>query len=110
MTIDKQARNAWTTPLNHMAKRTPTIHDHRYRCLVQILIKLRKEASLSQSELALVLGLSQSDISKIESFERRLDVLEFFELLEVVAIRLNLSMDVLLKDIYEGTNQSRKSL
>ncbi|WP_417926467.1 helix-turn-helix domain-containing protein [Enterobacter chengduensis] len=53
-----------------MAKRTPTIHDHRYRCLVQILIKLRKEASLSQSELALVLGLSQSDISKIESFER----------------------------------------
>ncbi|EQA6227454.1 helix-turn-helix domain-containing protein [Enterobacter ludwigii] len=93
-----------------MAKRTPTIHDHRYRCLVQSLIKLRKEASLSQSELALVLGLSQSDISKIESFERRLDALELFELLEVFASRLNLYMDVLLKDIYESTNQSRKSL
>ncbi|HBC6261162.1 TPA: helix-turn-helix transcriptional regulator [Citrobacter braakii] len=96
--------------LNHMAKRKPTIHDHRYRCLVQLLIKLRKDAALSQSELAIVLGLSQSDISKIESFERRLDALELFELLEVFASRLKLPMDVLLKDAYESISQSRSGL
>ncbi|MRE79897.1 MULTISPECIES: helix-turn-helix domain-containing protein [Citrobacter freundii complex] len=93
-----------------MAKRKPTIHDHRYRCLVQLLIKLRKDAALSQSELAIVLGLSQSDISKIESFERRLDALELFELLEVFASRLKLPMDVLLKDAYESISQSRSGL
>lgn len=92
--------------LNHMAKRQPTIHDHRYRCLVQLLTKLRKEASLSQSELAIFLGLSQSDISKIESFERRLDALELFELLEVVSSRLGLPMDILLKDTYESISKS----
>lgn len=94
----------------NMAKRKPTIHDHRYRCLVQHLLKLRKDANLSQSELAVVLGFSQSDISKIESFERRLDALELFEILEVLANRLNLSMDILWKDIYESISESRQSL
>lgn len=73
-------------------------------------MKLRKEANLSQSELAVVLGLSQSDISKIESYERRLDALELFELLEVFSSRLELSMDMLCKDIYESISQPRSSL
>ncbi len=38
---------------------------------------LRKEAGVSQAEMAKHLDLCQPDISKIETFDRRLDALEF---------------------------------
>ena len=41
------------------------------------LIKLRKEANMTQVELAKKLDLPQSDISRVELGERRLDVVEF---------------------------------
>lgn len=41
------------------------------------LIKLRKEANMTQVELAKQLGWPQSDISRVELGERRLDVVEF---------------------------------
>ncbi|WP_049604277.1 helix-turn-helix domain-containing protein [Yersinia aldovae] len=88
-----------------MARRKSTIHDHRYRCLVELLVKRRKEANLSQNFLANELGLSQSDISKIESFERRLDALELFEFLEIIGSHLGLPVDVLWKDIYESISR-----
>lgn len=68
-------------------------------------MKRRKEANLSQSFLASELGLSQSDISKIESYERRLDALELFEFLEVIGSHLDLPVDILWKDIYESISR-----
>ena len=43
------------------------------------LTKARKEAGLTQAVLAARLGRPQSFVSKYESGERRLDVLEFLE-------------------------------
>lgn len=57
---------------------TSSIHDPEYREIVNVLIELRKKASLSQTDLADAIGLTQPDISKIERRERRIDVLEFF--------------------------------
>ncbi|HEJ9058713.1 TPA: helix-turn-helix transcriptional regulator [Serratia fonticola] len=68
---------------------------------------MRKKASLSQSFLAAELGLSQSDISKIEGYERRLDALELFEFLEIISRHLELPMDILWKDIYENISRSQ---
>ena len=48
--------------------------DHRY--LVQKLKKAREEAGLEQKEVARLLGSSQSYISKIESGQRRIDVVQ----------------------------------
>lgn len=56
--------------------RINSIHDPRYKRIVQRLIKARLDAGLTQEELAQSTGLSQSDISKIEKCQRRLDVLE----------------------------------
>ncbi|HGE5985784.1 helix-turn-helix domain-containing protein [Vibrio cholerae] len=65
--------------------RPSSIHDVRYRNIIEILIQARKEKGLSQLELAQKLGFTQPDISKIERLERRLDIIEFLDFLEVIS-------------------------
>lgn len=56
-----------------------TIHDPRYHLLIKMLIQIRNEKSITQVELAKKLFKPQSYISKIESIERRLDVIELWD-------------------------------
>ena len=51
--------------------------DHKY--LVDKLKKAREEAGLDQAEVAKVLNKSQSYISKIESGQRRVDIVQLNE-------------------------------
>jgi transcriptional regulator with XRE-family HTH domain len=62
-----------------------TIHNDEYRDLVRILTDLRRSAGVSQKSLSELLGLEQPDVSKVENFERRLDVLEMMLWLSAVA-------------------------
>ena len=66
-----------------------SIHDSRYRELIEVLAEERIRLNISQGELGEQIGLHQSDISKIEKFERRLDVLEFAMILDVFRISTN---------------------
>jgi len=65
-------------------QRQSTIHDSRYKNAINVLIRARKEAGLSQSDLATMIGLTQPDISKIERLERRLDITEFLDVLQAI--------------------------
>ncbi|MBQ8743746.1 MAG: helix-turn-helix transcriptional regulator [Mailhella sp.] len=49
----------------------------RYTWFCEILIDARKRNGLTQVEVASILGTPQSYVSKYESGERRLDVVEF---------------------------------
>ena len=53
-----------------------TIYSKEHRNLVEKLKKARKEAGLDQIEAAKALGLTQSAISKIESGQRRIDIVQ----------------------------------
>ena len=75
-----------------------TIHDNVYRSLVNERARERIRLNLSQSELATQVGLNQSDISKIEKFERRLDVLEFAMILKALRIKENVRLQNIIKD------------
>ncbi len=57
-----------------------------YIHLVSMLRRYRKASDLSQDELAKRLGKPQSWVSKIESGERRLDLVEFLRLCETAGI------------------------
>ncbi|UJS23151.1 helix-turn-helix domain-containing protein [Thiothrix winogradskyi] len=70
-------------------KKDKSIHDLRYHSLVEALTSERKRLNISQAELANKVGMNQSDISKIEQLERRLDVLEFVRILEAFRISEN---------------------
>jgi len=62
------------------------------------LTKERTRLSISQEEIAKKIGLNQSDISKIEQFEKRLDVLEFSLLLKELRIHENTRLKNIVND------------
>ncbi|MFJ8818242.1 helix-turn-helix domain-containing protein [Amycolatopsis thermoflava] len=53
-----------------------SIYSAEYRELCRILRELRREAGLTQVQVAERLGVPQSFVSKYETGERRLDVIE----------------------------------
>jgi len=60
-----------------------TTYSEKYKVFLQQLKKARKEAGLTQTEVAKILNKPQSLISKIESGERRLDIVELVELAKI---------------------------
>lgn len=78
-------------------KRQKTIHTEEYVKLIDALCSERKRLGLSQAEVSRALGMSQSEISKIETNERRIDILEFKELLQVYRIQDSLKLQALVK-------------
>lgn len=57
-----------------------TLRTPAHRKLVQELRTARREAGLSQQQVAELLGVPQSYVAKIELGERRIDVIEFLKL------------------------------
>lgn len=60
----------------------------KQKILQTLLRTIRKDADLSQQQLATLIGKPQSFVSKYESGERRLDVLELRE----ICLSLDLSL------------------
>jgi transcriptional regulator with XRE-family HTH domain len=58
-------------------KATKSLWSKEHRALCALLIETREKAGLYQAEVAKRLGKPQSFVSKYESGERRLDVIEF---------------------------------
>ena len=56
-----------------------SIHHDLHRRLRHKLIQARKDLNLSQRDLAEQIGVTHSIIGKIETGDRRLDVIEFYE-------------------------------
>lgn len=61
-----------------------SIHSARHRHLVELLIQCRRDANLTQAQLAQLLGQQQSFVARLESGQRRIDVVELLELADVV--------------------------
>lgn len=55
-----------------------------YKALLQALIQARKEAGITQVELAARIGRRQTFVSKYETEERRLDVAEYIAIARAV--------------------------
>lgn len=63
-----------------------TIASDKYCRLISWLKKSRTDKGLSMRELAIVIGQPHSYIGKIETMERRLDVLEYVRYCEALEI------------------------
>ena len=66
-----------------------TIHQPIYDELIKALIKARKEAKLTQQQVADLLGKPQSYVAKIENKERKLDVIELIHFSDILKIKAN---------------------
>lgn len=66
-----------------------TIYSTDHSILVKKLIKARKEKNMKQEEVAKILQKSQSYISKIESGQRRIDIIQLKEFSKIYKKDLN---------------------
>ncbi|MFN3858798.1 MAG: helix-turn-helix domain-containing protein [Caulobacter sp.] len=57
-----------------------SVFSDAHAAIVEMLIALRKERGVSQGELAARIGRSQQIVSYIERGDRRIDVVEFCEI------------------------------
>jgi transcriptional regulator with XRE-family HTH domain len=63
-----------------------SIYTAEYRRLCELLRELRREAGLTQVQVAQRLDVPQSFVSKYESGERRLDVIELWHVAKAIGV------------------------
>ncbi|WP_434516641.1 helix-turn-helix domain-containing protein [Dechloromonas sp. ARDL1] len=63
-----------------------SLHSPQYEIFRRLIVQARRDAGLTQTEVALRLRKPQSFISKLERGERRIDVPEFVEIAEAMGI------------------------
>ena len=61
-----------------------TLGTSRHRALIAFLTEKRHAAGMSQSDLAKALGEYQSFVARMESGQRRVDVIEYENLAEIL--------------------------
>lgn len=80
-----------------------TNEDHQRRKLQELLKRMRKEREIRQVVLAEKLGVPQSFISKYESGERKLDILE----LRQICLVLNISLEWFVQELEESLHEAK---
>ena len=72
-----------------MSNMKKTIYSDEHRYLVGRLKRARKESGLDQEQVAKLLGVSQSYISKVESGQRRIDLIQLKQFAQIYKKSLN---------------------
>ena len=88
-----------------------TLRSPRQVRLIDLLVEQRKQAGLSQAQLAERLGRYQSVVSSLESGGRRVDVVELLDIAEIIGLDVHALMDELLETPKSSTSrpETRKS-
>lgn len=66
-----------------------TIYSREHKCLIEKLKQARKDKGLDQKQVAVLLGVSQSYISKAESGQRRIDVVQLKQFSKIYKKNIN---------------------
>lgn len=64
-----------------------SVHTARHKLFCESLKRARKAAGLTQQDVAKRLGEHQSFVSRYETGERRLDVIEYLEVAKALSVR-----------------------
>ena len=70
-----------------------TLGTLRHKTLIAMLVEAREKAGMTQTDLAERLGEYQSFVARLESGQRRVDVVEFIELAEIIGFDVKAMVD-----------------
>ncbi len=70
-----------------------TLGTPRHKALIALLIEKREAAGLTQTELAAKLGEYQSFVARLESGQRRVDVVELLEMAAILGFNPNEALE-----------------
>ena len=79
-----------------------TLHSHGQETLIAALVAARKASGLTQTDLALRLRCHQSLIARIESGQRRIDVVELVILACATGLDLVAVFAVIVREVLDG--------
>ena len=74
-----------------------TLSSQRHRALIDFLIQQREKVGMTQAELAKAIGEYQSFVARLESGQRRVDVIELLTLAEVLEFNASATLVQLSK-------------
>ena len=80
---------------------TKSVFTEEYQIFLNALIQARKEKEITQVQLAKTLKKPQSYVSKYENGERRLDVIETFEILLALHVQVRSFFDKMEKQLFK---------
>lgn len=66
-----------------------SIYSDEYIEIISLLRSVRVKKNITQAEMAALLNVTQSFVSKVENRERRLDVIEFLSWIDVLNIPIS---------------------
>ncbi|MQY50085.1 helix-turn-helix domain-containing protein [Rhizobiales bacterium RZME27] len=75
-----------------------TLGSEGHRALVQLITEKRKAAGLTQDDLARILGEHQSFVARLESGQRRIDVIEYVTISCAIGFDPAVELNKLLDD------------
>lgn len=73
-----------------------TIHSKEYCAVREWIVKKRKTKNITQRDLATMLKVQHSWVGKIETGERRLDIVEYCRICEALGLDAHDGLDVCL--------------
>ncbi|MDX1207498.1 helix-turn-helix domain-containing protein [Sinorhizobium medicae] len=76
-----------------------TLGSRPHEALVALLIEKRKIAGLTQDDLAKAVGEHQSFIARLESGQRRIDVIEYVTLAQVIGFDPTEALKQLISEV-----------
>ena len=90
-----------------------TIHSHLYHQVIGRLRSKRELGGVTQAQLAELLKVNQAFISKVETCERRLDIIELHHICQVlntsfVDFIAEVDRDILSKNVGEALKEIKK--
>jgi len=84
--------------------RRNSLYDPRYRAIIFRLIQARKRAGFNQRELADRIGIGQPELSKIERFVRKIEVLELIDWIKATEVG---DLEIVARTLEESSAQHK---
>jgi len=72
--------------LHSFGRRPNPVFSDEYRALISVLVDARKRAGVTQRGLAGALGKASSHVQRIEGGQRRVDVLELYQIAKLLQV------------------------